>query len=223
MSGKFGTTVIARNTAGAYSRDNTPPTQTPSAYRDAVQERLQTVTQAWRTLTQAQMNAWETAAENNYWTWAVRLEGRFQPCGMQLFVKVNMNTYLFSYPILTPPAHRQLNPTYFPYIDTWQVDNSPDLNVTFDISSMEANTVLQIETTGNLSPGVNRPRPTLFKLIRQIEAADFTQSVGLTGAFTARWPIPVTGQKIFIQTTVLDILTGRKIKLEKMWTVVTAA
>lgn len=221
MSGKWGTDVVARNTAGFYLRPNTAAVQPDTTYQAAIRTRMTEVSQEWRTLTQTQMDEWEAASASDYWTWAVRIEKRFRPSGQQLFCKVNLNTYLFNFPITVPPSHRMLDAGMYPIIDTFDADATAGILITFLSTTIEANTILQLYLTASLSAGVNRPRPTLFRMIAEIEAANFTGSIDLTTIFGTRLGTIVPAAKIFVKTVLLDILTGRKIEIEKISTIAT--
>lgn len=215
MSGKIGTDVVARNTAGLYIREFVPPTDPDTIYQQAQRERVSAVSGQWSLLSQEQMKSWNDAAESGYWDWPVRFMNSFRPTGQQLFVRVNLNAYDYSFPILTPPPLRSFNENSIPRLNSFTCDTEDGIVAEFSSVSMQANTVLQLSITGGLSPGVFRPRPNLFKLCLDVPAAEFSTSINLDDEFNARHGTLEPSTKVFLRTFLLDALTGRKMIIEQ--------
>ena len=101
--GKIGGHVASANKAGAYLRTKTSPVNPSSGFQAGVRNRLTTISQSWRGLTQAQRNAWNGAVSQFQKT---DIFGDLKnPSGFSLFVRLNTNVILLGGTLLTTPPH----------------------------------------------------------------------------------------------------------------------
>jgi hypothetical protein len=102
---KIGGHVASKNKSGAYLRTKVTPVNRQSVRQSAVRSLLTTIAQAWRGLTQAQRDSWNSAVSNFKKT---NIFGDIvHPSGFNLFQKLNNNiialggTLVASPPVVT--------------------------------------------------------------------------------------------------------------------------
>jgi hypothetical protein len=89
ISGKSGGTVFARNKGGAYMRNFVKPTNPSTVYQEEARDRLTQYSNEWRTMTDAQREAWNAwAAEHPILD---RLGAAKTLTGAQAYTKINTN------------------------------------------------------------------------------------------------------------------------------------
>jgi hypothetical protein len=101
----LGGTTYARNPAGLYARAKKAPIQPRTPSQQANRANFASATQAWKTLTQAQVVGWNNLAAQT--TWKDTLGQTFTPSGMQLFTQCQQN-------LLALGAAMQVNPPASP-------------------------------------------------------------------------------------------------------------
>jgi hypothetical protein len=88
-SGKIGGHVAAKNRGGAYLRTKISPINRKSSYQQAVKQNLIALSQAWRSLTVSQRDAWNAAVGDYVKT---DIFGNLRnPSGFNVFVSCNAN------------------------------------------------------------------------------------------------------------------------------------
>lgn len=201
--GKLGGHVASKNRAGAYFRTKVTPVNPQTSYQTAVRALFASLSQAWRSLTEAQRDAWNAAVINFQKT---DIFGDLKnPTGINLFVRLNTNivnaggTQIDLPPVVTDtPA-----PVEFSAIAD---ESGQTLAITFAPTPVPANTAYVVEATQQVSPGKN----FLKNLFRQISvlAPAATSPNPTGGAYTTKFGAIVEGQKIGIRIKAVDLLTG---------------
>lgn len=200
ISGKSGGTVFARNKGGAYMRNFVKPTNPSTAYQEEARDRLTQYSNEWRTLTDAQREAWNAWASEH--PVLDRLGAAKTLTGAQAYTKINTNRDL---------AGDAATNSTVPSDPAWTaaiIDTSEALAV--DVSEGEllvplgtgaaANQIVFCYLTPAISPGItnsaNQERLIAAHTITAEEVGD--GAIDLAADWTDRFG-PLTGQ------------TGRKI------------
>ena len=89
ISGKSGGTVFARNKGGAYMRNFVKPTNPSTVYQEEARDRLTQYSNEWRTMTDAQREAWNAWASEH--PVLDRLGAAKTLTGAQAYTKINTN------------------------------------------------------------------------------------------------------------------------------------
>lgn len=217
MSGKYGESdVIARNLGGFYTRQNNQP-YSDTSYQSARRAAMTEVTQFWATLDYEEQLAWIAAAAAKYWVWSVRLNNLFIPSGQMLFIKVNISVYAWSFPVRLPPRVRQFSASDLPKVFSLEADTVEGITVELDQETIPEDTVFQIWMTGNLSTGSTRPKASWFKLIAEITAAEYSDTMDLTGEWEERFTAVAPSKRVFFKSALLDARSGRRVMIEKIF------
>lgn len=208
MSGKHGSDVLARNQYGYYSRSFAAPGNPDTTYQQDSRANFADVTAGWGLLSSVEQTEWNAAAETGQWDFRDRLGNTCRPTGQQLFVKLNLPVWLHSVQFSRPPAKR---PVIVP--DSCSLVITEDMSVytmllTFNLSSITANTLVSIWTTQLMSLGTTSPRSSRFKLLLQIPAGSFTGSYDFNPDWVARFGAVAGVGRIFCRTEVVDLESG---------------
>lgn len=199
-SGKSGTTVFNKN---GTQRIWKYPKLVRNAFTTAVRSSLATLSGYWATLTQAQMNGWQSATG---YTKVNRIGQTLQVTGKRLFVMLNQNLSLigiaanFDYPGLKI-ANAPLitgTPAY-----------SLATGIDFAFSNGAANFGVIYEATPMLSAGINRPSNNKFRIFSAVsDSSTPPASTTLAVAYAARFGTPILGSTIFVRAKFLANDTG---------------
>ena len=201
-SGKLGGHVQSRNRGGPYVRTRVTPLNPNTPFQIAARQTLAVFSETWRTLTQAQITAWNEAVDNFKKT-DVFGEIR-RPTGKNLFTRLNINLASIGIgSISDPPAPTTIAE---PTITGVTIDEPGN---TFDIafSGGSGNVGFQIWATESLSPGVSFSKP-FFKLFTTEDGA-VASPIDVDAAYRARFGDPVVGQKIFVKLVPIENTTGQ--------------
>jgi len=182
ISGKSGGTVFARNKGGAYMRNFVVPTNPSTVYQEEARDRLAQYSNEWRTLTDAQREAWNAwAAEHPV---IDRLGASKNLTGAQAYTKINTNRDLAG--DATANATTPSDPAFVNNI----IDVNDDINA--DVSSnaiviylgagAAENQVVFLYMSPAISPGITNA----FNLEK------FLGAVTITAAHVAAGDINVT-------------------------------
>lgn len=107
-SGKIGGHVASKNRAGAFLRTKVTPSNPRSTSQTAVRNRLASLSQAWRSLTEDQRKAWDGAVDNFKRS---NVFGDIKiPSGFNLYQRLNNNILVLGGTIIdTPPVPQSVD------------------------------------------------------------------------------------------------------------------
>ncbi len=200
-SGKIGGTVVARNRGGAYARVKVTPLNPNTSAQQIVRSLLAAFSQQWRTLTQEQISAWNTAVLQFQRT---DVFGDLRsPTGKNLFTRLNINiASILGASITDPPL-----PTAVPSLIT----NSLVIAVgavtyTIDYATPTATTSVQIWATPGVSPGVSFVKSE-YRLIGSF-VGGVAGPADISADYLDKFGPPAVGQKVFVKLVGIDLLTG---------------
>jgi len=201
--GKLGGHVASRNKSGSYFRTKVTPTNPRTSFQTAVRNLFALLSQEWRTLTAAQITAWNAAVANflgtNIWGDSETKSGK------TLFQKLNGNLDVLGAAHLASPPIPEgaVGPNTLSFV----ADNSANsLTVTYDVDPT-ADYEYVLEATPALSPGVSFVESE-FRVIEILDAADVSPYVASASYIAKFGAIGATGQKMFIRIRAINTGTG---------------
>lgn len=201
---KLGGHVFSKNRAGGIVRTKVTPTNPQTGSQAGVRNLFSNLSQAWRSLTQAQRDAWN-AAVGDYQRTDIFGDLR-SPSGINLFQRLNNVLMSVGEAMLTvPPLPSAVENVYATGVTAAVA--IPAMSISLN-EAVPANTALKVFATAPLSAGRNYVK-SQFRLITTLDAAeaspydalaDYTAKFGNTGE---------VGQKIFVKTVPVNITTGQ--------------
>lgn len=211
--GRAGDLIYSRNQHGAYMKAYSVPGNPDTAYQQATRATFADGVTAWANLTSAEQEEWNSAAALPGWSVKNRLGQTTQLAGRSLFIKMFTALDPFGITVTTPPPKRSI---IFPALTAVTYTNiaaTITFDLTFSESSMSSNTVVQVWGTDTISPGITRPKLSLFKRFMTKSAASFTGSFSIKADWESRFGTFDPGTKIFIRCTVLDLTNAMQFQL----------
>lgn len=209
MRGKLNGTVLSRNRYAAYARVKVTPNNPRTAEQQINRSMFAQLSQMWRTLTQEQLNSWNTAV---YEFLKTNIFGdSYKPSGINLFIRLNMNLNNIHRPIIyIPPRPAPVDLIKIVSINLNGMNNHFSLIVE---TTMPINNYPVVSVTRPLSPGINFVK-TEFRII------DFNYSnilghpnqyqIDLSIQYKLKFGALANflGQCLFIKVMPVDIITG---------------
>lgn len=202
MRNKLNGSVFSKNRAGSYLRNKVTPVNPQTVAQTAARALLTTFSQTWRTLTEAQRQAWNGAVSQFATT---DIFGDIKnPTGLQLYIRVNVNISLAGgTPLTEPPVPTGVEPVLDLSVD---VDESSQSVTLSDITTpVPAGMALYIEATPGLSAGISNAN-SQFRFIEVIPAAGTVGAI--SASYIAKFGPVVAGKKYFVRCKFINITTG---------------
>lgn len=204
IRGSQGGTVYSRNRYGLYTRNRVAPVQPRTDYQLDIRAKLQTVSAAWRALSEAQRNAWRELAKQVVLTDS--LGQPYNPTGQQLFVSCNVNLLLGGGSIIqSPPGTVPNVPT--PLNVTVTATSSPTPALTVAWSGGSSDYDAYIYATRTVGTGVKFYAPQLFKFLTTADGAGSTPTSILT-AWQGRYGSVPSAGKVVVRVRLVDPNNG---------------
>lgn len=202
--GKTAGTVYSRNRGGNYRKALTKPLNPQTTYQINARSLLTNWAQAFRGLTQAQIDAWNNASLD--FPKSNRVADRIYLSGENLYIRCNTNLALVGgTPITAPPL-----PTSIPSLDTLNLtvsNGGGTVVIDFTPSPTDPNTAYKIWMTPGLSPGRNYVK-NRFRQIGVLAPGSASPN-DITALYVARFgAIPPVGQKVFVKLVPVDTASG---------------
>lgn len=203
MRNKLNGSVFARNRGGAYVRTKVTPLNPQSIAQVRARNILTSLAQGFRSLSQAQINAWNEAVTQ--WQTTDVFGDLISPTGLALYVRLNANITNGGGSLLTtPPA-----PVGAAALDSLSLTadvSDSEVELSFVPGTVPASHTLFIESTAMLSPGINNAN-SRFRFI-QTAAAASTSPLNIFASQTAKFGPIVAGQKMFVRAKLINLNTG---------------
>jgi len=200
--GKIGGHVMTKNRQGSAMRTKVTPSNRRSVDQTTARNSFSNFSSLWRGLTQAQRDAWNSAAGD------VNRRNIFgdsyHPTGKNLYALTNINLILAGGTAVTSPpaATLPINLTAFAIGS----NTSAAQTLTFTVTPVEANNMILLEATRPLSAGVTSPGKAFRKFTTIAAAA--TSPANTFAAYQTKFGTPVTGKKIFFRATKISTVSG---------------
>lgn len=204
MRNKLNGSVFSRNRGGAYLRNKVTPVNPNTIAQAAVRSRLTGFAQAFRSLTAAQIAAWNSAV-SNYATTDIFGDLK-NPSGINLYNKLNLNLAKVGVAAISSPPLPGLVPTVTA-LSVVADESAQSFTVTFAPTPVPANTAFVLRATKQLSPGISNAKSE-FRQIDYYVAAATSPQVSTT-EYLAKFGALVAGQKIFVELVPVNTVTGQ--------------
>lgn len=203
MRNKLNGSVFARNRGGAYVRTKVTPLNPQTSAQVGARSLLTNLAQAFRSLTQEQITAWNNATSQ--WAGTDVFGDVVNPTGLALYVRLNANISLAGGTgITTPPS-----PVGSAALETLSLTaavTGDQFDVAYTPASVPADHTMYVESTQMLSPGINNAN-SRFRFIGTVAAAAASPA-DLFTAQTTKFGALVEGQKVFVRAKFINKLTG---------------
>ncbi len=202
-SGKIGEVVASTGNGGPYFRRKVTPLNPNSLYQVGVRASLVTLARMWETLTNAQVTAWNSEAS----LLKAKYPGGYKKklVGFTLFVQTNQNITLAGGAAISAPI-AQVPETGLSIASVTSV-GSGATTFTFGPTPVAANTAMVILAA--FKKANQKLMRGNLKYIEAVAAAGASPLVITTG-INARLGVPVTGNTLYVEAYLINILTGAK-------------
>lgn len=203
MRNKLNGSVFARNRGGNYLRTKVTPTNPQTQAQVLARARLAQFSQAWRSLTEAQRDAWRSVVDQ--WSTTDVFGDVVNPSGSTLFTRLNINIAVAGgTAINTPPTPAGVDALLG--VSVTAASTGQTMSVTVDPAEVPADHSLIIESTPMLSPGINNAN-SRFRVI-QVEDAAATGPFDVAASQIGKFGALVEGQKVFVRVKFIRTDTG---------------
>jgi hypothetical protein len=203
--GKIGGHVASKNRAGSYFRTKVTPVNPQTSYQAGVRNRLTSISQAWRGLTDAQRAAWNAAVSDFSKT---DIFGDLRsPSGFNLHQRLNNNLLNVGVAMIdTPPVPSEVDA--FTSMSFTAAAGTPALSITF-AGAIAAGMSVKISATSPQSAGKNFIKSE-YRQIGVLTDSD-TSPFNALSLYTDKFgSIGSAGQKIFIKMVQVNETTGQE-------------
>jgi hypothetical protein len=193
-SGKFGGGVATKGRYGAVVRTKVKPKQPASNYAAVVRANFTAVSAAWRTVTAANVAAWNAVAKT---TKLSDIMGRsYSPSGFQMFASFNMNLLAIGKTIILTAPTLTAVPTLTSASLTAVVAGGV-VTLTY-APAVPANVTYKCFATPSIPVG-KVVKASDFRQIGTVVTAD-ASPLALTSEYAAKYPNPmVSGQVVYVR------------------------
>lgn len=203
MRNKLNGSVFARNRGGAYVRTKVTPLNPQSLRQVAARNLLTSLAQGFRSLSQAQITAWNEAVTQ--WQTTDIFGDLVSPTGLALYVRLNSNISNGGGTLIsTPPAPQ--GAAALVELDLTAAVTGDVYEIAFDPATVPADHALYIESTTMLSPGINNAN-SRFRYIAAYGATT-ASPIDAFGAQTDKFGALVAGQKAYVRCKLINLITG---------------
>lgn len=205
MRNKLNGSVFARNRGGAYLRTKVTPLNPQTAAQVAARSLLASFSQSWRSLTEAQRNAWNAVVDQ--WSTTDVFGDVVNPSGSTLYTRLNINVSLAGgTALIAPPT--PIGADALPDLLVTAGVTAAEILVDSDLGTVPVGHALVIEATPMLSPGISNAK-SKFRFVETVPAAG-SFAVDIITAYTAKFGGLVAGQKLFVRAKLIVLATGER-------------
>jgi hypothetical protein len=203
-SGKIGGHVVAKGRSGSYMRTKVKPVNPKTTKQITVRSFLTTLSQAWKSLTTAQLLAWNTAVAS------YQKHNKFgdlvKPSGFNLYIGLNRNLKDVNVAIINTPATPAAVPSMATFAPT-SATGTPALSLVFT-PTVPAATAFKVFATVGMSAGKSYVK-NQFRQITVLPATTVSPFNALAAYTAVFGSIPAIGQKFFIKVVPVNTTTGQ--------------
>lgn len=214
---KLNGSVFARNRGGSYIRTKVTPNNPQTAAQVQARILLTQFSQSWRTLTQAQQEAWNAQVVN--WQTTDVFGDLLKPSGINLYVRLNINISIAGGSALSVPPTPAGAPAVFSATVS-AAAGAGTVTVATVPANVPADTALVIRATPMTSPGVSNANAQLR--VVQVFAPAASGPHDIAAAYIAKFGALVAGQKLFVTAQHINQLTGEKSQAARSEIIVSA-
>jgi hypothetical protein len=204
ISGKMAGHVFANNRGGNYMRVKTKPTNPRTVAQMGARNRFTSLSQAWKSITDAQRNAWNAAVSN--WGRTNVFGDIKSPTGAQLFQKLNNNLVnCGSAQISDVPQPAAV--FAFTSLAIAAAAGAGTMTATF-APAIPAGTKVLVFATAPQSAGKSYVT-NLYRQIGVLSTTDISPKT-IAALYTAKYgSVGLAGQKIFVKMVPVNLTNGQ--------------
>lgn len=201
--GKFAGLVGSHNRGGDYFRQFVVPTNPQTVYQSAVRNDFANNSQAWRGLTQAERDQWNTVVSDYQRT---NVFGDLRtPSGKALFQRLNGNLLAAGAATITAPL-LPAGVDSFNSVSLAAAEGANTVTLTF-APAIAAGMTAIVEATPAMSPGVTNAN-NRFRQIRTIINGQVSP-LAITTAYNAKYgAVGAAGGKVMVRVKIVNDTTG---------------
>ena len=203
-SGKIGGHVASRNRSGSYLRTKVTPVNPQSPAQTSIRNRLTSISQAWKALTDAQRASWNSAVSDYAKT---DIFGSLKnPSGFNLYQMLNNNLLnIGSAMISVPPVPGSV--FAFTSLALSVVTGTPAITLTFT-AAIPATDKVKLFATAPMSAGKSFVKSE-FRQIGVLTNAN-TSPFNATALYTAKFgSVTENGLKVYVKVVPVNVTTGQ--------------
>lgn len=217
ISGKLQGTVFARNKGGAYMRGRGTVSNPSTVAQSEVRSQFGSISQAWRSLTEADRRLWNNIAGEN--TYQNRLGDSRSLTGKAYFQQANGNLNTLGIEYLEEPIAPQGVSAPSRIARPLEIAGGAVDSIDFEllVTSAGVNTAFVVEATPSLSVGVSNAKNQYRKIgytgsvalgTESVSSADFQEPDALLQSYVLVHGEPIVGSKIFVRVKGINVNTG---------------
>lgn len=211
LSGKSGGSIFSHNQGGKYVKNFAVPSNPQSSAQMKQRSNFGSFASAWKTLTQAQREAWKAASAS--FPYLDAFGDTIHLSGIALFISLNRNLGLISEPeILDPPVPKGVDSitdfTATAEIDTTTSTSTLSIQGTVNTNA-DAETEYIIYATPPLSPGVSSASNRMRVIVTRSESL-FTSVGNIFDQYSEVFGPLVDGSKIIMRAVPINQETGER-------------
>jgi hypothetical protein len=203
--GKVGGHVLSKNRTSAYIRTKVTPVNAQTSYQSAARQAFTALSQAWRSLTAAQILAWNNAvkafSKTNVFGDSVT------PTGKNLYLALNRNLELVDVANISDPPSPEGTFTFEP-TSVSAAAGAGTVSIAWGSGPIPAGMAVIVEAAEGVSPGKFFVK-NLFRNIGYIDATATSPSAQ-GAAYTARFGSMTAGNRISVRLTTVNKTTGER-------------
>lgn len=203
--GKIGGHVASKNRHGAYLRTKVTPSNGQTSFQQGVRNLFTSLSQGWRSITQAQRDAWNAAVASFSKT---DIFGDLRnPSGANLYQKLNNNLIRTGWTAIADPP----NPVEVVDITIGALSvaaTAGTMSLAYVANALDTSEI-EVYATAPLSAGKSFVKSE-YRLVTQF-TSDSVSPLNMAAAYVSKFGA-LTGQagkKIFVKTLAIDSTTGQ--------------
>lgn len=201
--GKIGGQVASKNRGGAYMRNKVTPVNPATTSQTTARNRLSSISQSWRSLTEAQRDAWNGAVTN--FSKTDIFGDSKNPSGFTLYQRLNNNILTMGGAIITVPPTMEGTDQFSDLVLTY-TSGTPSLSLAFTLVAGDDPGV-KVFATAPQSAGVSFVKSE-YRLINAA-AEDLTSPYNALTAYNAVFgSVGAAGTKIFFKLVPCNATSG---------------
>lgn len=208
--GKIGGTVLSKSKAGATARNKVTPINRRTSAQSTIRAIFTSFSQMFRTLTDAQITAWNAASASGFTTTNI-FGDTIKKSGSMLFTSLNVNLTLAGGTAISDPPNKNDSPSGVLALDPTSDVSSSNIfmNASFigDTDVVPADNTMVVYATPKLSNGVSFVRSQL-RILKSIPASTDTGTENLWADYTTKYGSPAVNDNIVFAVQVINTISG---------------
>lgn len=208
--GKVGGSVLSKSKAGATVRNKVTPINRRTSAQSTIRAIFTSFSQAFRTLTDSQITAWNAAAAAGFTTTNI-FGDTIKKSGSMLYTSLNVNLSIAGGASISDPPSPSDTPAGLFALDPQSDVSSTNLFLNADFGAgvdvVPADNSLMVYATPKMSNGVTFVKSQL-RVLTVLSASTDTGSSNLWSDYTAKYGAPAVGDNIVFAVQCINTVSG---------------